>query len=470
MRTSARTGLAAGICVPAGMRRPAAADRRAGLLPSSAVRPADSALPVSMFTLGKDTVSMAAQIRLPRRILPAAAPGLALAFALAVSAAGITVPIMANGQAAHAAVTRKAGKYAVDLRLPQDGLFAEEETDVEFHVSDTSQDDPVQGAPPIVRAKASARVTMPAMASMPAQLPKIHSEGVPGDYGVVLYFPHGGEYKLDLTITPPGGAPFTVSYSVPVGDAQPAKGRRLKPRPYSLEVETGPTMPEAGTPAALTIFIKSRETGRPVTEFDIVHTKQIHFMVVSADMKYFAHEHPNLGADGKYTLAYTFPTGGEYHLFADVAPKGAGSQILMQPIRVSGPVPASAGTRKFVSSLSDTVDGLKLALATDPAVLPVGRSLNITFTVKDAATGAPITDLEPYLGAMAHLMLIHQDGVTFVHSHPDEADPRNGHNGSLTFLARFPKPGFYRAWLQVQRAGKVETATFTWEVRGAGRS
>ena len=45
---------------------------------------------------------------------------------------------------------------------------------------------------------------------------------------------------------------------------------------------------------------------------------------------------PDLGSDGKFTLEYTFPTGGEYHLFADVAPKGAGSQILMHPIRVNG--------------------------------------------------------------------------------------------------------------------------------------
>ena len=111
------------------------------------------------------------------------------------------------------------------------GLFAEEETDVEFHVADASQDDPVQGAPPIVKAKVAARVTMPTMAAMPAQSPKTHTEGVPGDYGVVLYFPHGGEYQIDLTITPPGDKAFTVSYKVPVGDAQAAKGRKASPNP-----------------------------------------------------------------------------------------------------------------------------------------------------------------------------------------------------------------------------------------------
>jgi hypothetical protein len=386
----------------------------------------------------------------------------AISFALAGLI--LSAPVPSNAQQGPAAHTQKAGKYSVELRLPAEGLFAEQETDVEFHVSDSSMDDPVQGPPPIVKAVIAARVTMPQMASMPAQSPKTHSEGVPGDYGVVLYFPHGGEYRLDLKITPPGGAPFTVTYKLPVSDARAARGRTVAPKPFTLEVVSDPKVPEAGRPAALTILIRSRDTKQPVTEFDTVHTKQIHFMVVSADLQDFSHEHPDAGADGRFTLTYTFPTAGEYHLFADVAPKGAGSQILMQPIRVAGASESHAPPTKLSQKLSDTSDGLKVALATEPSTLPVGRTLNITFTVKDAATGAPITDLEPYLGAMAHLMLIHQDGITFVHSHPDETDPANGHNGSLTFLARFPKPGLYRAWLQTQRAGKVVTTEFTWEV------
>src|SRR5947207_15949121 len=93
---------------------------------------------------------------------------------------------------------QKAGKYAVELRIPAGGLFGGEETDVEFRVTDSSQDDPVQGAPPVVNAKVSAHVTMPSMPSMAAQAPKTHTEGVPGDYGVVLYFPHGGDDLVSL--------------------------------------------------------------------------------------------------------------------------------------------------------------------------------------------------------------------------------------------------------------------------------
>lgn len=390
------------------------------------------------------------------------APFLMLCFA----ASHLAFPMQAGAQTSAPALTRRVGKYAVDLRVPKEGLYAGEETDVEFHVADVSQDDPVQGPPPIVKAVVTARVTMPAMAAMPAQSPKIHAEGVPGDYGIALFFPHGGEYQLDLAITPPNAPAFTVSYKVPVGDAQPTKNRKPRALPYTLEVVCDPKTPIAGKPAQLTLLIRSRDTRQPVTEFDIVHERQIHFMVVSADMRHFAHEHPVAEQNGKFTLPYTFPTGGEYHLFADVAPKNAGSLILMQPIRVSGPTATSAGNAKFTPSLVDTAGGVNLALASDPASLPVGRSLNITFTLKNSATNAPVTDLEPYLGAAAHLMLLHEDGTTFVHSHPDETDPQNGHNGSLAFLARFPNPGFYRAWLQFQRNGKVETATFTWEVKG----
>jgi hypothetical protein len=50
-------------------------------------------------------------------------------------------------------------------------------------------------------------------------------------------------------------------------------------------------------------------------------------------------------------------------------------------------------------------------------------------------------------------MMVHEDAQTFVHSHPDES-------GTLTFLARFPKPGAYRAWLQYQSNSQIHTVAY----------
>lgn len=362
-------------------------------------------------------------------------------------------------QAQPGAVVRnqKARHYTVDLRMPPAGLYAREETDIEFHVGDASQDDPIQGPAPVVKAKVNACVTMPTMASMPAQNPKIHSEGVPGDYGVVVFFAHGGDYKLDLTITPLNDKPFTVSFKIPVNDASAA--RKPQPQPFTLEVTPQPGVVSAGNPTNLTIVIRSRETRMPVTEFDTTHERKMHFVIVSQDLRSFAHEHPYLHPDGTFTLRYTFPAGGVYHLFADVAPHEAGDQILMQALSVTGPGSTSP-LPVNKAGLEDRVGGVKVTLKSAEN-LTANRTLPLLFTLKDEQTGAPITDLEPYLGAMAHLIMIHQDAVTYVHSHPDETDPANGKHGALTFLARFPRPGTYRVWLQFQRAGQVQTATLT---------
>jgi hypothetical protein len=79
-----------------------------------------------------------------------------------------------------------------------------------------------------------------------------------------------------------------------------------------------------------------------------------------------------------------------------------------------------------------------------------------------------VSGLEPWLGALAHLVLIHQDAATFVHSHPSEGLPTSNESsafaGIIMFSTHFPKPGLYKAWLQVQYVGKVLTFPFVIQV------
>lgn len=362
----------------------------------------------------------------------------------------------------------RAGKYAVTLRMPEDGIFADEETELEFRIVDASAEDPVLGAPGVIRAEATVSFTMPSMPGMPKQEETAHAEGVPGEYGVHPIFPHGGEYLMRIAVKPPEGEPFTVEFPLAVKDADPTRPPR--PKPFFVDLTSKPGKPAAGEPVELKFAIRDREEKKVVKEFDIAHERIFHLMIVRKDLGEFAHEHPEQERDGTFKLKFTFPTEGTYHLFADLAPRGRGSQVLLATIDVKGskkaPKPvafalAPGAPKPF------TGDGIRATLSSDPAQ-PLARGSNtLTVTLVDEKTGAPVTDLQPYLGAMGHMVLVHEDGVTYVHSHPDESDPKIGKNGVVPFLARFAKPGLYRCWAQFQRDGKIITTSYMVEVKEA---
>ena len=70
---------------------------------------------------------------------------------------------------------------------------------------------------------------MPAMPGMGAIVPAIHEEGQPGYYGMVLNFPHGGEYQANLSIRTQGGETATVTKIVVHPGWQWAAGAPARP-------------------------------------------------------------------------------------------------------------------------------------------------------------------------------------------------------------------------------------------------
>ena len=138
---------------------------------------------------------------------------------------------------------------------------------------------------------------------------------------------------------------------------------------------------------------------------------------------------------------------------------------------MSGSAPTWETTLKPTPTTTET-DGVRAQLKFANNPLPIGKTTPLTFVLTDVANGKPIADLEPYLGAMGHLLLIHQDGQTFVHSHPmeDEAAMAKAKGGVVAFNARFPKMGLYKAWGQFQRGGKVVTLSFVMNVDGKRRA
>ena len=89
-------------------------------------------------------------------------------------------------------------------------------------------------------------------------------------------------------------------------------------------------------------------------------------------------------------------------------------------------------------------------------------------TLTDAATGQPVTDLQPYLGAFGHTLIVSEDLQDAVHSHPSpgpESDVSRGLGGPhAIFEGYLPTPGVYRAWTQFFRNNRLSTFTFTFRV------
>lgn len=320
---------------------------------------------------------------------------------------------------------------------------------------DPTNPDPNASSPGASCTNVHADIIMPFMKGMPPLLPAIRTLGYTGSYSLKTVFPHGGSYRLNIRFTPENGtSPIDTAYLLAVEDESndPAAWR-----PFDLKVKSAPTAVSAGHKVNLTLTVSTRDTGEIVRDFDVLHEKLIHLIVVRDDLGQFFHEHPVLQPDGTFSLQFAFPTAGSWRLFADMAPAGAGAQVAMASLAVAGP-PAGPRSRLEPVSLPVLKSGYSVASMTSADVAAHRPSL-LVFSLKDSR-GIPITDLEPWLGSRAHLVLIGEDATTFVHSHPDEAPGSVDPDTPLAFQARFPKPGLYRGWLQFQRSGQVVTLTF----------
>lgn len=371
-----------------------------------------------------------------------------------------------HSQAAQAPIQTtkvKFGKYQADLRIPEGGLYAGEEIDVEFRVTDTTQRDAVEaGFKGVGAIEATAIVTMPSMPGMPEARPKVHREGVPGDYGIELFFPHGGDYKINLTLAMPDGSKQLIAFVVDVKDERPAKSS--KPQPFTLKVVDWPKAATAGKPTMLRLQVIDSKTGKVQTRFDLAHEKRFHLLIASKDLNWFLHEHPVMAANGTWSIPIKFPAGTDYGVYGDVAPAGQGSRVLMASVKVKGPKPK--WNTKLTMTRQGQDGGLKGSLSTlDPII--VGRKATIQVKLTDAKTGKPAGDTVKWLGAAGHMMIFHADGRTVVHSHPaeDAANAALVKQGTVRFTGRFPKPGRYKVYAQFDWRGAVRTLPFAIEVK-----
>ncbi|HST69155.1 MAG TPA: hypothetical protein VLI94_05810 [Solirubrobacterales bacterium] len=195
--------------------------------------------------------------------------------------------------------------------------------------------------------------------------------------------------------------------------------------------------------------------GRAATDFDELHERRMHLIVVRRDGAEFRHLHPEMDAAGSWTVAVEFDQPGVYRAFADFS-VGDEQQTLASDLFVSG---GEFEARPFPPAQPlDATDGYEVRLRADDPV--AGEATSLTFDV--SWDGNAVEDLAPYLGAKGHLVALREGDLAFLHVHPEE-----GHEADvdeIAFAATFPTAGRYRLYLQFKHAGAVRTAEFTVEV------
>ena len=254
--------------------------------------------------------------------------------------------------------------------------------------------------------------------------------------------------------------------------------------PNSLEKTIDPAILNRFTRAGLKIPDAIRLDDLIPDHGHIMHL----FLVRTADMRSFWHLHPEAVVPNGDEFATKLPSlpAGRYTIYADIVHKTGFPETQVGSIdlpQITGPTLSgddSGGADLLAGDqASGLSDGYRMLWERDTQPLKANTPLWFRFRVVDK-DGKPAAGLEDYMGMAGHAAFISSDGNVFAHVHPagsvsmaavSLADgPGSPHemagmshgpaNGEVSFPYGFPQAGDYRIFVQVKRAGRVETGVF----------
>ena len=225
-----------------------------------------------------------------------------------------------------------------------------------------------------------------------------------------------------------------------------------EPMEYPMALTVTPARIPAGQPVTLEFRVIDPKTGAPVKHYEIVHEKLFHLFLVSQDLEYFVHLHPQFDGHAAFRLDTQLPKPGVYRLLADFYPSHGTPQLIPKTLTTAGYTrPLAAGIPKLAADLRpQKAENIEVSLTLDPPQPIPGKKTMMFFKI------VPGEGLEPYIGAWGHMLAASADLVDTIHEHPFIV---NGPD--IQFNVFFPRESVYRVWVQFQRKGVVNTVVFT---------
>lgn len=273
----------------------------------------------------------------------------------------------------------------------------------------------------------------------------------------------------------------------------------------------------AGSETRVQLDIVKTSDGMPPHHYHEMHGKPAHLVVVSEDLKTFAHVHPKYVPHISKSFDITLnkkttefdnldvPTAmllsGKYFLFAEVMPMEMSMSILPFEVKAAGPdrtlevikadeVQEDGSLLKYFDEKSNEVPeakGLYKVVMNLEAVEHCGSflpkfNLELFFRANLTSEFSQIKDLDPWLESYGHAVLIGASGTSAKEkqiSHLHAVWPIVGDDGGSSDTDRGPyvelfahshngplKEDLYRAWIQVSHQGRVSKwpFNFNWKI------
>lgn len=225
-----------------------------------------------------------------------------------------------------------------------------------------------------------------------------------------------------------------------------------KQNTMQIEIENAPSKITANTTELL--HFRLLKDNKPLTLKDLktVHTQKVHVMVIDPTLTDYYHIHPVVDNKSKdFVFKFTPKKNGSYRIWADITPITTGKQVFLNTD--IGSSSEKAVINKEVT-LSSSVEPYQFNLQLDGQP-QVGKPVMAIITVtKD---GKPFSQLEPVMGAFAHLMGFNADYSSILHIHPMGKEPSNDaeRGGSqLMFHIEAQKAGFVKLFAQFRINGE----------------
>ncbi|MBP1916332.1 hypothetical protein [Lederbergia galactosidilytica] len=195
----------------------------------------------------------------------------------------------------------------------------------------------------------------------------------------------------------------------------------------------------------LTIDLKDQSGNTP--EFELNHEKIFHLIIVSSDLQQYYHLHPVDKGNGIFQQEISLKED-LYKVFVDVNPKNLDYQISPIDLHVGHAHHDKQVAIQPDTHFQKTVDNITVELQIDSLV--IHKPTTFTYNI----TGGK---LEPYLGALGHVIIVDKDLKQFIHVHPVADD-------KTIFHTQFTKPGIYKVWSEFKFGENVQIFPFVIQV------